>query len=417
MLDSYLQLSSNIGEMSRTGEHYLVNKGTGEWVKIDADAYEILQLCETMPYNQVVEEAFKKHGGLREDYKKLFDILLEKGLVTWKDAISDQAKLDKQQGISPKRSDVHVTRRCNIHCLTCFVDSLPSSEKDVLETQTVKELLSKLAEGGCTNVHITGGEPLIRKDIFEILSCARELFPEVYLSTNCTLVNRQVAENLKNLTDGISIGLDGSKPDIHDAIRGEGSFSKTIRGIKTLLDVGYTSIKLMHTETAFNIDDVTALEILANQLNVESTVCTVAPIGRGKKNIDILWPPYKEAQRISKIGVPLPKMRFRCDALTGKIAVSADGTVYPCDFLFYSEFELGNLVESQTLSDLFINNKALIRKILSRNVDSIPGCRKCDVRYLCAGGCMAYSYSLKGNIRAKTPLCELHKRAAENYLW
>lgn len=413
--DFYLEISPNVGDMSRNGEHYLVNRRTGEWVKIDADAYEIIQRCEVMSYKEVIEMALKKYGGLKEDYIALFDILLEKSLVVHKDAIFRQ--LDERQEISPTLADVYVTRRCNLNCLTCFVDSLPTNGADILDADVIKQLLDKLAKGGCKEVHITGGEPLLRSDIFEILSHARNLFPRVTLSTNGTLINKKSALKLSGLIDSINIGLDGSRSEIHDAIRGQGSFSKTMRGVKNLLSAGYDQIKLIHTETAFNIDDISAMEKLADQLNVKSIVCTLAPLGRAKENIDILWPPYKEAQRISEIGVVLPKMGLRCDVLVKKISVYYNGDLYPCDFLFYDEFKLGSLVKSQNLMDILDNNKALIRKILNRNVDSIPGCKKCDVRYLCKGGCMAYSFSLKGNIRSKTPLCKLHKRAAENLLW
>jgi len=224
---------------------------------------------------------------------------------------------------------------------------------------------------------------------------------------------------LRGLVDRINIGIDGSNPEIHDAIRGEGSFTKALAGIKALQDVGHSSIGLLHTETKINFYDLTNIEKLAADLGVDSTVCPVAPIGRGSRNRAVLEPHYIVPHNTSlEINNPISfsLAKTRCTALTGKISVAADGTVYPCDFLHDEGFALGNVLKYKTLSDA-LSNESVKGTILGRTVDNVRECMDCNVRYFCGGGCMAHAYYAKGSIEAQDPLCKLRKRAAEDAIW
>ncbi len=144
------------------------------------------------------------------------------------------------------------TPRCNLQCVHCY--SAAASAGPELTTDQAKRLLSQLADYGCPAVLFSGGEPMLRDDLFNLLEFAATLKLRTVLSTNGTLINQQAAEKLK--TSGVSyvgVSLDGPMIE-HDRFRGrKGSFAESVSGIGHCVKAGIPA-GLRFTMTAGNIE-------------------------------------------------------------------------------------------------------------------------------------------------------------------
>jgi len=152
----------------------------------------------------------------------------------------------------------NLTRTCNLRCVHCYTNSEARKYPDELTTQQCKTVLDDLAAFKAPAVLFSGGEPLVRPDLFELAAYARSLGLHVVLSTNGTLINRTVAEKFVELKFAyIGISLDSAIPSVHDKFRGvEGAFNRTLRGIRHCKEVGQkVGLRLTLTkETARDID-------------------------------------------------------------------------------------------------------------------------------------------------------------------
>ena len=135
----------------------------------------------------------------------------------------------------PYSGALELTYRCNLNCCHCYCN-LPSSHKkatEELKLEEIKNILDQITDAGCLWLLLTGGEPLLREDFFDIYSYAirKGLLVEVF--TNATLINEEIAKKLSDLPPlGIEITIYGSNPAVHDGITGvKGSFENTMDGI------------------------------------------------------------------------------------------------------------------------------------------------------------------------------------------
>ncbi|HOS94775.1 MAG TPA: radical SAM protein [Armatimonadota bacterium] len=133
---------------------------------------------------------------------------------------------------------IKLTPRCNLRCLFCNYWTMNACPE--LGTARWREVIAELASLGCAKIHFSGGEPLLRSDVFELLECCTAHGMRANLTTNGTLINqRDVAERL--LATGVrsvSISVDSPEPRLHDRIRGRrGALKATLRGIELLADV------------------------------------------------------------------------------------------------------------------------------------------------------------------------------------
>jgi len=154
------------------------------------------------------------------------------------------------------------TSRCNLNCMHCYSSSRSAPGDSELTTDEAKRLLSQLARVNCSVVLFSGGEPLLRSDLFELLAQARRLGLRVALSTNGTLIDSAVAKKLADLGAGyVGISIDGNE-EFHDKFRGvKGSFRAALAGIencrkenlKTGLRFTMTKLNVAHVPVVFDV--------------------------------------------------------------------------------------------------------------------------------------------------------------------
>jgi len=177
-----------------------------------------------------------------------------------------------------------LTRTCNLKCIHCYTDSEAQKYPDELTTEQCKAVLADLAEFRVPAVLFSGGEPLVRKDVFELATYARSLDLHVVLSTNGTLITREVAERFVQLKFAyIGISLDSAIPEVHDKFRGmEGAFRRTMQGFRHCVEAGQ-KVGLRLTLTPHTVENLGRIFdfIEAEGIN-RACFYHLCPAGRGK---------------------------------------------------------------------------------------------------------------------------------------
>ncbi len=214
------------------------------------------------------------------------------GITTHSDALrygKDSSKLPCEPlSYKEKRPIVvwNMIRRCNLRCIHCYSESKDKDYQGELTTEEGKELIEDLADFNVPSILFSGGEPLIRKDLFELARFAIERGVRAVISTNGTLITPSVAREIKEI--GISyvgISLDGLE-GTNDRFRGKkGAFKEALRGIRHCSDAG-VKVGLRFTLNSYNYKDLPAiLDLLEKEDIPRCCVYHLVYSGRGSKLI------------------------------------------------------------------------------------------------------------------------------------
>ena len=155
--------------------------------------------------------------------------------------------------VSPVTASLKVTENCNSRCVTC--DYWKSQYQDVMSTEDIVQLINKLAELGITHLGLTGGEPLLREDLFEILKYAEtDAFHGLALSTNGLLVKKRHEEINRSPINHLSVSIDGLE-QTNDAIRGiKGSFKLVFEGLSLIEKKSIAIVTTLNRESANELE-------------------------------------------------------------------------------------------------------------------------------------------------------------------
>jgi radical SAM protein with 4Fe4S-binding SPASM domain len=306
----------------------------------------------------------------------------------------------------PVLSEIAVTYRCNLQCDFCYVGEREYGE---LKTEDVKRIIQRIfREAKVPSVSFTGGEPLLRKDIVELVSYAKHIGMWTNLITNGTLLNNDIVQELK--VAGLSsaqVSIEGPNPQIHERITGkEGSFSATIRGIELLQKADIP----VHTNTTVsrnNIGVVHDIMRLVKGLGLSRlSMNLLIPCGAARDKQEI-WVSYSEIgerildlkHRAAELGIrflwysPLPMCKFNpiayglgnksCAAITGLLSVDPLGNIIPCSSW---RQPVGSLIK-QHFDDIWQSEKMNFYKQVKYAPDECMDCGQFDK---CKGACPLY---------------------------
>jgi radical SAM protein with 4Fe4S-binding SPASM domain len=178
----------------------------------------------------------------------------------------------------------NLTRTCNLKCVHCYTASEARKYPDELTTDQCKAVLDDLADFKVPAVLFSGGEPLVRPDLFELAAYARERGLHVVLSTNGTLIDRETADRFVELKFAyIGISLDSASAGVHDEFRGvKGAFERTMRGFQHCRDAGQ-KVGLRLTLTRHTAQDLDRIFDLIEAHGIDrACFYHLCPAGRGK---------------------------------------------------------------------------------------------------------------------------------------
>lgn len=328
---------------------------------------------------------------------------------------------------------IRVTKACNLRCPHCYVNAGKKLENE-LSLKEIKSTIDQLAKLKVFSIFFTGGEPFLRKDIVEILKYTDKKGIGIAISTNASVLNKEILEKIKNLRfDLFQISIDGPKK-IHEAIRGKGSWQKAIDNIKLAKSILKKRIGLgiVIMKNNWKFLDRTIAEGVNCGADRITLMCLILS-GRANerlnpsprellKSINKIFKRYKALQTKAKFSkdttIPsalVPKewrekglhKTFAPCSFPYYIAINSNGDVAPCDGLFsYPEMILGNIRE-KSLLEIWQKSKLLqeLRKIDPSDLKGI--CKKCLYRDYCAGGCRAAAYINYRDFRMPDPVCQI----------
>jgi radical SAM protein with 4Fe4S-binding SPASM domain len=330
--------------------------------------------------------------------------------------------------VGPLAVHLEVIAACNLSCCHCFAGELPRSP-DPLTLLEMESLFQELAGMGSMRLGVTGGEPLMRADILDILDTATQAGLHPCLTTNATLMTKDLARELgRRELVWLNVSLDGATAKSNDAVRGAGCFARVMRGIENLRT--HARFSLAFTITRHNADEVEQCAHLARSVGASAAVFRpLYPVGKAGDHPALMptFDQYTDAiRRLSGAltsGVDLqstdpfsPTTRIETEARTYKsggcgaanlvASISAHGDVNPCSFLG-SVHNSGNIRE-QSFSEIWHHGEAFdrLRKLPSSRADAMN--RFC-------GGCRARAQALNGDWNDSDPwfaefMSTMHRR-------
>ena len=329
-----------------------------------------------------------------------------------------------------------VTYRCNMVCKHCLIGGFP--KEDEMNLYQIQSVLAKLKEAGVFRVHFSGGEPLIRKDIFDILKIASDLNFGITLSSNGLLLNDRVFSRLKELdVFCFQVSLDGIGKT-HDDFRGvEGAYEKAVAALKTAASMGFYTV-MSTTIIPQNLNEISRLLDLAVSLGVSSfKLNEFMPVGRGQTNKEDLTVIHEQLRKLAEemtqkeqqyegkiemhLGAVSPWLldpeqisppprginascKVQCSAGYATLVIAPFGEVYPCPYL--TDFPLGNIL-TEPLEKIWNNNSGILGKFRNLHQEDIKGkCKTCrHTPKKCNGGCRAAAYIANGDILGEDSFC------------
>lgn len=305
---------------------------------------------------------------------------------------------------------LELTLRCNEHCLHCgsWCGDVKSEELSVEQYRTFLEQLKEDMTVDGKMLCITGGEPLLRKEFFEIMEIADKLGFKWGMTSNATLINDEVARDLRRVGMGtISVSIDGLE-ETHDAFRQTpGGYKKAMNGIESLLRVGgFQAVQITTVVTHQNIGQLDELFKIFNEMDIDSwRVINMEPMGRAKNHPELILTPedyqtlfeFIRNKRIA--GEPVTygcshylgleyerEVRdwyFLCTAGLYTASITASGDIIAClDIERRPEFVQGNILTDR-FSDVWKNKFQIFRRDLAEENEK---CAKCDQKNFCHGG-------------------------------
>jgi radical SAM protein with 4Fe4S-binding SPASM domain len=195
------------------------------------------------------------------------------------------------------------TNRCNLNCLHCHQDSSPTSSGPELTTSQAFKVIDNMSNAGVAILTFSGGEPLLRKDIYSAIERARDSGMLCTIASNGTLITSGIAKKLvKAGVKRVEIGLDGAVAETHDFLRNKpGSFEATINGIKSCANVGFDELATTMTLHSKNVNELEETMALAEELGATRFYLNrLIPAGRGT---EVGYLDVTQAEKIEALSV------------------------------------------------------------------------------------------------------------------
>jgi 12,18-didecarboxysiroheme deacetylase len=342
----------------------------------------------------------------------------------------------------------NVGRRCNLRCIHCYSQSRNTYYPDELTTEEGKKFLRDIASFGSPVILFSGGEPLMREDIIELVSYATNLGLRAVISTNGTLITKELAKELKKINlSYVGVSLDGMK-DINDRFRGiNGAFDMALKGIRNCKDAGI-KVGLRFTINKRNFKEIPDIfklieeekiprvcfyhlvyagrgsKLINEDLSHEETRETVDIIINKTKNlhdkgmkIEVLTVDnhadgvylylrlLREGSERAQEVLNLLKMNGGNNSGVGIGCVDSIGDVHADQF--WSHYSFGN-VREKPFSEIWADTENELMKMLKDKKRYVKGrCSKCRWLDICGGNFRVRAEAVTGDIWAPDPACYL----------
>lgn len=301
-----------------------------------------------------------------------------------------------------------LTYACNLQCVHCLSSSGQRDPRE-LSTAQAKVVIDELRDLQVFYINIGGGEPMIRRDFFDIIGHSIDNSIGVKFSTNGAYIDTDSARRLAAMDYlDIQISLDGTDAATNDAVRGVGSFDTAIAAMENLRRANFGEFKISVVVTRHNVDQLDDFKSLADSYGAQLRITRLRPAGRGADTWHELHPTSDQQIEIYRwllahgekvltgdsffhlnaLGEPLPGLNL-CGA--GRVVCLIDplGDVYACPFVLHDEFRAGSVLDPGGFTKVW-RESTLFTSL--REPESAGACASCGSYDACQGGCMAAKF-------------------------
>ncbi|SDG14139.1 radical SAM additional 4Fe4S-binding SPASM domain-containing protein [Methanolobus vulcani] len=397
---------------------------SSEIQELNEAAYWLLKMCDgyrTLDEitAQLSTSFHSDRDTVMEKSKPVLDELTYRGLLWWRNERMNYWKVPAPAGVL-----WDLTSKCNLRCRHCVV-SAGEECSDELSFDDCCRLIDEFADFEVGQLILSGGEPMIRKDFFDIAEYAASKNIMIQVATNGTLIDEDAAEKLANIGARAQVSLDSSVPEIHDDFRqSSGSWEKTVKGIKLLVKAG-VPVTLAAAVTTMNIDNIPETYELGKELGVQTfRILPFVPSGRGTGAFDLEVKPARmrkltefllskresDGPEIAPMEFectfrPIPEheieidtdIRIGCDGAIGYCTVTSRGDVLPCNY-----FEGADVENVKDRSFRWIwDNSRFLNYFRSLKASDMKGeCSRCQWLPVCRGSCIAANFTRRDIFQA-----------------
>ncbi|CAN5395210.1 mycofactocin radical SAM maturase [soil metagenome] len=301
-----------------------------------------------------------------------------------------------------------LTYACNLECVHCLSSSGRRDPRE-LTTDEAKAVLDELKALQVFYINIGGGEPMVRRDFFELVEYSIGNDIGVKFSTNGAFIDAEKARRLTAMDYlDIQISLDGTDALTNDAVRGHGSYDMARRAMDHLADAGFGPFKISVVVTRHNVDQLDEFKALADGYGAQLRVTRLRPSGRGADSWHDLHPTGAQQRQIyewllahgenvltgdsffhlNALGESLPGLNM-CGA--GRVVCLIDpiGDVYACPFVIHDQFKAGSVRGAGGFASVWRESELFTSL---REPESAGACSSCGSYDACQGGCMAAKF-------------------------
>ena len=301
-----------------------------------------------------------------------------------------------------------LTYACNLQCVHCLSSSGQRDERE-LSTAEAKRVLDELRDLQVFYINIGGGEPMVRRDFFELLEYSVGNGIGVKFSTNGAFIDAEKARRLAAMDYlDIQISLDGVDAATNDAVRGVGSYDMARRAMDNLAAANFGPFKISVVVTRHNVSQLDQFKALADSYGAQLRITRLRPSGRGADTWHELHPTNGQQREIydwllkhgenvltgdsffhlTAFGESLPGLNM-CGA--GRVVCLIDpiGDVYACPFVLHDQFKAGNVHDTGGFTSVWRDSELFTSL---REPESAGACASCGNYDSCQGGCMAAKF-------------------------
>lgn len=310
-----------------------------------------------------------------------------------------------------------LTARCNLSCKHCYTVRLV--KKGELSFEEIKNILLDASQVGVRHINFTGGEIFVRNDALDIISHTSSLGIRTSIVTNGLLLDEEVVKGLARSKVFVFFSLDGADKEIHERIRGKGTWEKANQGIERLKEAGvpFCFVMAINRINSFQMREYLYFAKRKGALAV--CLIPVLPVGKAKEEM-LLSPEEIEVflEEVSRTAeemhfpvslwcLPFAGLKVKSQLVSAGscrggegMDIDPSGDVLLCDVL---DITLSNVKKGLLEAYREQEESPLLKSLIQPQLKE--PCLSCPLRKECRGGCFARSYLLKGDIHTPDPLC------------
>lgn len=442
-------------------DEYYINKykytlydiNTNKLVSISYSLFVFFKLISKQPYSHNELKIIFQNNQINFDWNSLFEIIekwnLEDLLVEFKNQINIPKRfynvpLEYKNTVpvanTPYDVEIHLTHSCNLKCIHCFQESKPYDKKyNELNPQKWLDIFDQLEEMNTQSIRFSGGEPLYYKGFDYIINKIIGKRFAINILTNGLLINDQNIDALSSPNVTLNISLDGHNAEMHEYLRGKGTFQKLIKNLKKLA-ANNADVRISSTLHKKNIPYIEELVKLLIDVGIKSIgFILIEPAGRAVINKELLILDYdiQLANKIiakcmenfgDKINIQTfdlitnstfdisnfimgdetnkPESIIYCTAGTTQLTICSDGILYPCIHAFgYKDLIIGD-INSNKILNLWKQNNLWLNFRGNIKLKDINVCNSCELVSTCSlKNCRVKSYNENTGLLAKPFNC------------